>query len=124
MLMRVIPAALGFALSLPAAAVNWGFLEDAPVARFTDGDWALLEETSQKALDEAADGDTHGWNNPESGAFGTIQPLDSYERDGSRCRRTEIFNSAKGAFGTSRFDFCKQPDGSWKVAPQRPAAKQ
>ena len=70
MLKRVIPAALGLALSLPAVAVNWGFLEDAPVARFTDRDWALMEETSQKALDEAADGETHGWNNPESGAFG------------------------------------------------------
>ncbi len=76
----------------------------------------------QEALDQAPDGDTRGWNNPETGAFGTIQPLNSYEAGGSNCRRTEIFNSAKGTSGTSRFDFCKQPDGKWKVAPRRPAA--
>jgi hypothetical protein len=27
-----------------------------------------------------------------------------------------IYNNAGGASGTSRFTFCKQPDGDWRVA--------
>ena len=120
MLKKLLVTSLGLALSLPVAAMNWGFLEDAPAGHFTDGDWSLMGKTTQEALDQAADGDTRGWNNTKTGAFGTIQPLNTYDRDGVTCRLTEIFNSAKGAIGTSRFDFCKQPDGSWKVAPRRP----
>ncbi len=118
---KLLLAGLGLALSLPAAAVNWDFLEYSPASYFTEKDWDRMTETGQEALDQAPDGDPRGWNNPETGAFGTIQPLNSYEAGGSNCRRTEIFNSAKGTSGTSRFDFCKQEDGSWKVAPRRPA---
>lgn len=119
---KLLLAGLGLALSLPAAAVNWNFLEYSPASHFTEKDWDLMRQTGREALDKAPDGATRGWNNPETGAFGTIQPLNSYEAGGSSCRRTEIFNSAKGTSGTSRFDFCKQADGSWKVAPRRPGA--
>jgi len=119
---RLLPAAL-LSLSLPATAMNWGFLEDAPAGRFTEGDWTLVGETRQNALDQAHDGEAVEWHNTQTGAFGIIRPLDTHERDGTNCRHTEVFNSAGGKSATSRFIFCKQPDGDWKVAPQRSPAE-
>ena len=36
----------------------------------------------------------------------------------ARCRRTELFNSAKGLSGNSQFDYCRQADGAWKSPPR------
>jgi surface antigen len=113
----VFTLSIGLAISLPAVAVNWNFLQYGPAGQFTAEDWELLRQSGREALDKAADGDTRGWNNPATGAFGTIQPLNTYERDGAGCRRTEVYNHSRDSSGTSRFDFCKQSDGSWKVAP-------
>jgi surface antigen len=113
-------ATLVLCLSTSAGAVNWNFLEYSPVSQFTEKDFELLRQTAQAALEQAPDGDTRGWRNPDSGAFGTVQPLDTYPAQGTTCRRVEMFNSAGGASGTSRFKFCRQEDGTWKVAPREP----
>ncbi len=107
---------LGLLLSLPASAVNWNFLKFSAVNQFTDQDWELLRQAGREALSNGADGDTEGWNNPETGAYGTIQPLNTKQSRGMTCRRTEIYNNAGGRSGTSRFNFCKQEDGTWRVA--------
>ena len=122
--MRITAIALlaGIAASQPAAAVNWNFLEYGPASRFTAEDWALLRQHGRAALEEAGDGEVREWHNPASGAGGTITPLNTFERDGSTCRRTEISNQAEDASGMTRFDFCKQADGTWKVVSGRPAA--
>ena len=115
---------VGLGLSLPVWAGNLNFLKNGPVSKFTDGDWKIMQETTRSALDDAPDGEAVGWSNPESGASGTIRPMDSYDMDGMRCRRTELFNSAKGLSGNSQFDYCRQADGAWKIAtpPRSPAA--
>jgi surface antigen len=115
---RILPAIFGLAVTLPAVAANWNFLEFSPASSFTEQDWELMGKTMDEALGKAADGDTRGWNNSQSGAYGTIQPLKTYEARGTTCRRTEIYNNTGGASGTSRFDFCRQADGTWKVAPR------
>jgi surface antigen len=119
--MRATPILLTacLAFSLPAAAVNWNFLQYGPAGQFTDEDWEQLRQAGRGALDSAADGETRSWNNTATGASGTVRPLDTYQRDGSTCRRAEVFNSAGDASATTRFDFCKQPDGSWKIAPRQ-----
>ena len=120
----VLPAVMGSVLSLPVSAVNWNFLEFSPASSFTEQDFELLKQAGREALDAAADGDTRGWSNPETGAFGTIQPLSTYEHQGTTCRRVEIFNNSSRASGTSRFDFCRHEDGTWKIAPSpRPPAR-
>jgi surface antigen len=116
MYLRVLVAGLSLALSLPVSAVNWGFLQYSPTSHFTEADWELLTEAGRRALTTRADGDTEGWASPDTGAYGTIQPLKTMERDGTTCRRTEIYNNAGGASGTSRFTFCKQEGGGWQLA--------
>lgn len=115
---RILLFGLGLLLSSPVSAMNWSFLKHAPVSHFTERDWDLMREAGREALASAPDGQTVGWRNPDSGAFGTVQPLSSYEAQGMACRRTEVYNNAGGASGTSRFDFCQQEDGTWRVAPQ------
>ncbi len=119
----IIPIAIGLFISMPAPAANWSFLQDTAVSQFSEQDWELFSKAGHEALDEAPDGETRGWNNPESGAFGTIQPLSSYQYLGMECRSTEFFNSVRNASGTSRFDLCKQED-SWKlVSPRVPRSQ-
>ena len=62
--------------------------------QFTDRDWEMMQETTRTALDNAPDGETVSWSNSDSGASGTIRPLETYDMDGMRCRRTELSNSA------------------------------
>lgn len=113
---RVLVASLSLVFSLPVSAVNWGFLQYSPTSHFTKQDWDLLRQAGRKVLTSGADGDIEGWRNPDSGAYGTIQPLSTEERGGTTCRRTVMYNNAGGASGTSRFTFCKHDDGTWQVA--------
>ncbi len=115
---RILLVGAGLLLSSAVLAMNWSFLRQAPVSHFTEKDWDLMREAGREALANAPDGETVGWSNADSGAFGTVQPLKSYEAQGMICRRTEVYNNAGGASGTSRFDFCEQEDGTWRVAPQ------
>jgi surface antigen len=118
-LMRKITIALGLGLVLSthASAVNWGFLQFSPTNHFNEQDWELLRQTGREALENGVDGDIQGWRNPETGAYGTVQPLDTTQNRGRTCRRTVLYNNAGGASGTSRFTFCRDDDGTWQVAP-------
>lgn len=102
-------------LASPFAMANWRALDQTAMGEFTPEDLDLFIETGREALEDAADGEERAWENPETGAHGTIRPLTTQQIDGANCRRTEIFNSAEGYEGTSEFLFCRQPDGSWKV---------
>jgi surface antigen len=95
---RVLAAGAFLLFSSTVSAVNWGFLQYSPTSHFTEQDWDLLREAGRKALMTGADGDIEGWTNPDTGAYGTIQPVSTEEREGSR------------------FTFCKQKDGTWRVA--------
>lgn len=114
---RILVAGLFLALSLPASALNWAFLQYSPVTQFTDQDWELLRQAGEKALESGADDEIERWSNPATGASGSIQPLETTQKEATTCRLTVISNSAGGASGTSRFTFCRQDDGTWRVAP-------
>ena len=93
----VVLVAAAFAAALihtTAAAQGYGWLDTSPVRFFTDGDWEVLRGTARNALDNAADGTTASWKNPETDATGSVTVLNTYEEDGRKCRRTKFFNSA------------------------------
>jgi surface antigen len=60
-------------------------------------------------------GNAAQWNNPQSGAYGNITPVRTFETNNTFCREFQqtvtINGQAQRAFGTA----CKQPDGSWKI---------
>lgn len=123
--MRVSLVVAGMILfsSLPVSAINWNFLEYSPSNYFKESDWLMMRQAGREALESADNGETRNWSNPETGAAGRVKPLNTYEAKGMTCRYTEIFNSVKHAQGTSRFDFCRQADGDWKIAPTRGPVK-
>ncbi|KPK38093.1 MAG: hypothetical protein AMJ69_09400 [Gammaproteobacteria bacterium SG8_47] len=101
-------------------AGHYSFLQqEGPLQRLSDADFALFEQTLIRALDETQDGEVLKWQGAESGAYGSFQPLESYEADGVRCRVMRMFSRAGDRQGEMVFDFCRQPDGAWKVAPRR-----
>jgi len=104
--------------STPAFAMSWTFLDNSAVQKFNDEDWKLFSEAGKRALEETPDGQTVAWENPATSSKGQITPMSTTEKDGLRCRKVNIANSAGGFSGESVFTFCKDPDsGAWKAIP-------
>jgi len=102
-------------LAGPGIAGNVQFLKDSAISKMNEEDLGLLRSSARNALDYTADGESRRWENAGTGSTGVLTPLATYDRDGSLCRKLEIYNDVRGVTGRSVFDFCRQPDGSWKV---------
>ena len=102
-------------LTPPLYAANVWFAHDMPISQMTEADIEIFSSAAEEALENAPDGDTRQWENPETGAGGALTPLSTSEQDGLRCRRLEIANEANGKTARTEFDYCRQADGSWKV---------
>jgi surface antigen len=99
-----------------ASAANLGYLNDSPIARFTDQDMQLFKLTVNAALDDGADGEVRSWSNPDTKAGGEIKAIKSFKRGEVPCRRVEIKNVAKGRSASGQYNFCKQATGKWAPA--------
>ena len=71
--------------------------------------------TSHTALETLKSGQASAWNNPDSGASGTVTPMNTYQQDGRYCReyRQEVTIGGKVEEGYGKA--CRQPDGSWQI---------
>lgn len=108
-------ATLLIANSVNAVGQHW--LDGAPVQFFNDEDWELLRTSMSHTLDNAPDGTTAEWKNPETGHAGSITVIDTNEVNGNQCRKTKFFNSAGGVTGSNVYRLCKVEDGTWKLSP-------
>lgn len=102
-------------LTGPAIAGNVQFLKDSAISKMNDEDLGLLLSSARNALDYTADGESRRWENIQTGSTGVLTPLATFDREGTLCRKLEIYNDVMGVTGRSVFDFCRQSDGSWKV---------
>lgn len=105
-----------FTMSCAQGQVWSPLLKDTPLSRFSEEDIALFEAARNDALNNRPDGAAVSWKNPETGASGTVIALDTKRSGGRKCRLLRLINRADGREGDSRFWFCKQPDGSWKIS--------
>lgn len=96
-------------------ASNYFFLEEAPSRHFTEADTQMFTTAVSDALDNSQDGNITAWRNPDTNASGRLKPLKTYQADGTTCRRLQIANKAGGLKSNSAFNFCRQPDNSWRV---------
>ena len=73
------------------------------------------ENTAQESLEYSQVGESSSWRNPDSGHYGTITPVRTYEQAGRYCREYNQTVSVGGrterAYGTA----CRQPDGTWEL---------
>lgn len=103
-------------LPAPVLAGNYSFLEYDPVAHFNKEDWRIWDEAAVKSLDENPDGVTTLWENPKSGASGTITPLSTYEGDkGQRCRQVRTVDQTRAPRLKNQWmlTVCQDDQGKW-----------
>jgi surface antigen len=119
--MRALPILIlaGLVAAAPAAqATNiMPLLKDTPAELFTVKDYELFDAALKKALDEVRLDGVAQWNNPETRAGGSVTVVREYQRSGDDCKRLRIDNHANSRKGSSTFDFCRQADGRWVLAP-------
>jgi len=79
-------------------------------------DMAYYNSASQTALETGQPGQALPWNNPESGNYGTVTPMNYYQTAGGQyCREyTQTINvGGRREEGYGRA--CRQSDGSWRI---------
>ncbi len=79
-------------------------------------DQAYARQTAYQALETTPAGNQSTWSNPDSGNYGMVTPIKTYQNeDGSYCREFHqtivVGGKTEEAYGTA----CRQPDGSWKI---------
>ncbi len=97
-----------------AYAFNLSFLAYSSVYYFTKADWAISEQTANKALNSARDNVKVSWNNPQTGAHGYFMPFNTTTQNGKKCRQLKIVSEAHGVPGQSVYQFCRI-NGEWKI---------
>jgi surface antigen len=67
------------------------------------------------ALEYSPAGSATPWRNPDSGSYGTVTPVHTYETAGGYCRefqhKAKIGGRNEQVWGTA----CRSPDGAWQV---------
>jgi surface antigen len=92
-------------------------MRDTPAELFTAKDYEFFDAALKKALDEVRQDGVVQWDNPETRAGGSMTVVREYQRGGDDCKRLRIDNHANSRKGFSTFDFCRQADGRWVLAP-------
>ena len=71
--------------------------------------------TAQNSLEHSRSGTSTPWNNPDTGNYGNITPVNTFRHGNRYCReyQTEVTigGQRRSAYGTA----CRQPDGSWEI---------
>jgi surface antigen len=105
--------------TLVAVAVGTlaGALLGQEVGRSLDrADQMAMQQNAQYALEYTPTRQSTAWRNPDSGNYGSITPIETYQTPaGQYCREylqsVVIGGQQQQAYGTA----CRQPDGSWKI---------
>jgi surface antigen len=106
----------GKALATVGGTLLGAYLGNQVGSSLDNADRAMVEQTSQRALETAQPGQSLPWNNAQTGNSGTITPKGYYRNSrGDYCREytqtIRVGGKTQEGFGTA----CRQPDGSWKI---------
>jgi surface antigen len=98
------------------AGVLLGGLLGSEIGKSLDNaDRAFAAQANQRAY-SAPVGETIKWNNPESGNYGTVTPVnDGYSSSGRYCREYQQTIYVGGQQETATGTACKNPDGTWDI---------
>lgn len=81
-----------------------------------NADMAKYNATSQRALETAPSGQAVAWNNPDSGNYGTVTPVNVYQNNaGQYCREYNQTINVNGRSEQAYGRACRQSDGTWKI---------
>lgn len=105
---RLVAVAIG---TLAGALIGQGIGQSLDRA-----DQLAMERNAQYALENTRSNVATTWRNPDTGNYGSITPIETYQtRQGRYCReytQTVVVGGQKQqAYGTA----CRQPDGTWLI---------
>jgi surface antigen len=114
----LIAAAAGANPAAIAASVIGGLLVGGLVGNLLDDrDKQLQAQAGQRALENAAAGQSVTWKNPDNGHSGTVTPTKTYQTaDGTYCREYQATVDIEGKQERASGRACRQADGTWKIA--------
>lgn len=79
-------------------------------------DQGYAARAGSNAFESARSGQSIAWNNPDSGHYGTVTPMRTFEQaPGQYCREYQQTVNVGGQQQSSYGTACRMPDGSWKV---------
>ena len=112
--LRVLAAALAMMLAIVATAA-YGQMNPLRQLALTTVDIELLTATARRLYEAGRIGAKEAWANPDSGNSGTVELLETFEREGLPCRRVEhVVNIARDAVPKRVvLASCRAPDGRW-----------
>jgi surface antigen len=104
-------------LAMTALGVLAGGLAGSSVGSSLDkADLAYSNQTTQRTLETAQTHQTSSWQNPDTGASGTVTPTRTWQTaGGDYCREFQQTISVGGKTEQGYGKACRQPDGSWKI---------
>jgi surface antigen len=93
-----------------------GFIGSQIGKSLDQNDLQYANRATQTSLESGQPGQPLPWNNPQSGAYGTVTPQRYYQASGGQyCREFQqtitVGGQTQDGYGTA----CRQPDGTWKI---------
>ncbi len=89
----VIAAIMTISIPPSVSGQAMGFMEYSPIAYYTEEDNRIADEAGLDALNNYADMKVRKWSNPETGASGSITPLETYTNEsGHTCRKARAID--------------------------------
>jgi len=79
-------------------------------------DRLAMQDTTQRTLETAPSRQVSQWRNPDTGNYGTVTPVRTFQSTGGQaCREYQqtitVGGRTEEGYGTA----CRQPDGTWKI---------
>ncbi len=87
-------------------------------------DWAMAKSALREVLGRGEAGSSQPWENPTTGARGTVTPVAAiYEKDGFPCRNFIVSGVRDGRESWYEGTACRIHRGNWDVTATRPLQK-
>ena len=87
-------------------------------------DWAIAKSALREVLGRGEAGSSQPWENPTTGARGTVTPIAAiYEKDGFPCRNFIVSGVREGRESWYEGTACRIHRGNWDVTATRPLQK-
>ncbi len=97
-------------------ALLGGLVGGAVGNRMDAADRREAHSATQYSLDKNPSGTEAKWNNPDSGNYGSVTPLNSYQQSNGRyCREYTHQVTINGQTEQASGTVCRQLDGSWQI---------
>ncbi|MBX6370047.1 MAG: glycine zipper 2TM domain-containing protein [Rhodospirillales bacterium] len=103
-------------LAATGAGALLGALVGGSAGRSLDrADRLYMSRAAADTFEHVPSGHASRWRNPDSGNWGTITPMRTYETAYGYCREYQQTIVVGGRYEESYGTACRQPDGSWRV---------